>query len=282
MQLIIILKVLKVKEVHLTWIIGTSSLMDNANLVSDVCVTFTLSNGDKKYIDCLQKVYYVGKYVLAGFAGSVKIGLKMIEYLNKELSKTGENEAWNMEIVLNTVLPRMLRRIYRLSDENEKRLRCSLLIASVHPSKNNGDGPYALTYIHKLDSPDFEPKKAKFNEVFSIGSGSGVQLYVKAVNKLKNDMEFLKMSVMSKQPYAFSLAAEIRKEVEMNPISGVSKYFLAGSVRRGEAEIVEVLIHKYTDDGNIIEDNFPKLASGSLEFHNYCSQHNISAECAIA
>ena len=265
----------------MTWVLGTNSLMSNANLVSDVCITFTKGNGTKEYVDCLQKIYNVGNFVIAGFAGSVKIGLTIIEYLHEALSHTSPEAAWNMEIIANTWLPRKLKRIYKLSPDNEKKLRCSILVGSADPVKNNGDGPFALTYIHKFESPDFTPKKALFNEVFSIGSGKSIEDYTKAVNRIKNNSDFLKMSVMSNQPYAFSFAHEIRRIVEEQPQLGISKYFQAGAATRGKVDIVNTFINRFTDNGEI-KDDFPKLVAGYAAFYHFCKHLGIRAEGAIA
>ena len=49
--------------------------------ISDVRVT--LDGGSE--IDCLQKIHPVGRYVAAGFAGSVRIGFGMIEALSQRM-----------------------------------------------------------------------------------------------------------------------------------------------------------------------------------------------------
>jgi hypothetical protein len=54
----------------MTWVIGASSIFDYGAMMSDVRVTF--SNG--RTLDLLQKAYPVGPYIVAGFAGSVRIG----------------------------------------------------------------------------------------------------------------------------------------------------------------------------------------------------------------
>jgi len=58
----------------MTWIVGTASLFGNSILVSDICVTFTDNSGQQKHVDCIQKIYPLGQFVLGGFSGSVKIG----------------------------------------------------------------------------------------------------------------------------------------------------------------------------------------------------------------
>ena len=47
--------------------------------VSDIRVT--LANGSE--VDCVQKIYSVGRFLAAGFAGSVRIGFAMIHELRR-------------------------------------------------------------------------------------------------------------------------------------------------------------------------------------------------------
>ncbi|WP_260736442.1 hypothetical protein [Tunturiibacter lichenicola] len=57
----------------MTWVVGIPTTFGYAFGISDVRVTL----GDKTEIDCLQKIYPIGRYVAAAFAGSVKIGFAM-------------------------------------------------------------------------------------------------------------------------------------------------------------------------------------------------------------
>jgi ATP-dependent protease HslVU (ClpYQ) peptidase subunit len=56
-------------------------MFDYGAMMSDVRVTF--SDGSER--DLVQKAYSVGPYILAGFAGSVKIGFQLIESLARFL-----------------------------------------------------------------------------------------------------------------------------------------------------------------------------------------------------
>ena len=62
----------------MTWVVGTPTMFGYAFGISDVRVTL---GGTE--IDCLQKIYPVGRWVAAAFAGSVKIGFAMIDMLSK-------------------------------------------------------------------------------------------------------------------------------------------------------------------------------------------------------
>ena len=59
----------------MTWVIGASSVFDYGAMMSDVRVTLP----DNSERDLVQKAYPVGPFIVAGFAGSVRIGFQMTE-----------------------------------------------------------------------------------------------------------------------------------------------------------------------------------------------------------
>jgi hypothetical protein len=68
-------------EPHMTWIIGTPTMFGYSFGISDVRVTL----GGNREIDCLQKVHPVGRFIAAGFAGTVRIGFEMVDGLRQLL-----------------------------------------------------------------------------------------------------------------------------------------------------------------------------------------------------
>jgi len=67
----------------MTWIVGTGTMFGHAVLASDIHATLKYGKGEEHYIDCLQKIYPLGKFVVGGFAGSVKIGFSIISSLHR-------------------------------------------------------------------------------------------------------------------------------------------------------------------------------------------------------
>src|SRR2546425_4363490 len=117
----------------MTWIIGIAPPFGYSILVSDICVTFADSQGKRTYQDCLQKLYPLGHFILGGFAGSVKIGFRLLGRLQLDLSQLGDDEAWNLDIISNTWWPRLARRIFKESEEEEKKLGGQVILAAAHP-----------------------------------------------------------------------------------------------------------------------------------------------------
>jgi hypothetical protein len=63
----------------MTWIVGASTMFGYGFGISDVCVAL----GDDDKVDCLQKVYPIGRHFAAGFAGLVAIGFAMLDELRR-------------------------------------------------------------------------------------------------------------------------------------------------------------------------------------------------------
>ena len=174
----------------MTWIIGSPTLFGHAILVSDICVTFQNTAGSVEYRGCLQKIYCVGKSQIAGFSGSVNIGLKILEELTYESMKLSDNQDWIMDAIANTWFTRVARRIFNASEDAEKRGGCSIIIASAHPKKNMGDVPWPITTIHIFKSPDFGPEKFEPGTISSIGSGSQIDVYQNEIKSVVDRFEY--------------------------------------------------------------------------------------------
>jgi len=63
--------------------------------ISDVRVTLR----DGVEVDCLRKIHNVGRFIAAGFAGSVKIGFAMVDELASLLYVSDESRAWEPDMV---------------------------------------------------------------------------------------------------------------------------------------------------------------------------------------
>src|SRR5450759_2701557 len=61
----------------MTWVVGATSVFGYGALYSDVQVTFA----DGSTRDLVQKAYPLGNFIAAGFAGSVRIGFKLLQSL---------------------------------------------------------------------------------------------------------------------------------------------------------------------------------------------------------
>jgi ATP-dependent protease HslVU (ClpYQ) peptidase subunit len=112
--------------VVMTWVVGTPTIFGYAFGISDVRVTL----GDKTEIDCLQKIYPIGRHVVAAFAGSVKIGFAMLDRLRELTDYPDENIAAEPEGIKQD-WPRYAREVFGAFRETERELECHLMIMVV-------------------------------------------------------------------------------------------------------------------------------------------------------
>src|SRR6266508_1806553 len=79
----------------MTWIVGRALPWGCAAALSDIRVTLA----DRSEVDCLQKIYPVGRFIALGFAGSVAIGFGMVGRLRQLLGTVKPGEAWEPDVV---------------------------------------------------------------------------------------------------------------------------------------------------------------------------------------
>lgn len=262
----------------MTWIVGTSLAYGYSILVSDICVTFKDSTGNTCYLDCVQKIYPVGRFLLAGFAGSIEISFRMIQALEKELSRAPSDCAWDADMIATTWWPRLAKRMFNESDETQQRLGSSIIIASAHPTRNRGDAPFPCTDVHIFRWPDFAPEYASCGKVVAIGSGRGVNQYREALTQFVSDNSFTQLITFGADRLAQIFAHEISQIVNRVPTLGISRFFQVGLVTRGRIAISDFEYTIYNPDGSQTEVRFPTIARGLGQFRQFCSERQLRSE----
>lgn len=203
----------------MTWVIGRAGPFGYAVGLSDIRIT--LPNGSEK--DCLQKIYNVGPMLALGFAGSVVIGLEIVNQLSAALSVTENNSAWNpLEIAEHLHIG--TKEIFNSFPQKIRAGGCHLMLLSAHPTENDGAAPWARCYVHRFRHPDFRPLPDNPTEIVSIGSGSQVKHYIDALRNLEKDFELLKMETMMPQASALGLAMSVTSAINKNPVDGISPH----------------------------------------------------------
>jgi hypothetical protein len=267
-----------------TWIVGVPSPFGHAILVSDVCVTFRRrQDGEKQYVDCLQKVYPLARFVLGGFSGSVRIGFAILGQFSKRLNKSSTKDAKvgvDIGIAANTWLPRMARHIFGSFEKREKGLGCSIILAWVHPTRDRPALSLPWSYVHVFSSPGFSPTRAAEVEALSIGSGSRVSQYVNAVKGICQQDQFLRWSLERDKMDATFLSAVLRDRLEKYPSPGISNFFQMAVVTRGPWSIGSNERLTVLPDGTKMEEQFPAIARSYDEFLKMCASRGLTAEAA--
>lgn len=267
----------------MTWIVGAASAFGSAILVSDIQVTFRQTGGSAYDRDCLQKIYPVGRFVLGGFAGSVRIGFAMLEALRRESAKMSDDQAWQIDVISNTWWPRVARRIFAMSDESERVLGSSIILASAHPTRNRGEAPWAWTDIHTYSSPDFAPTKADYKQPLSIGGGASVAAYMDTIREVCEDdfQEAIKLGPMGQASF---LASSVESRVREMPTPGISSLFQVGIITRGPYQILDHEYDVFNADGTTTNIRFPNIARNYQEFRDQCAQTSCvpgGASCPV-
>jgi hypothetical protein len=263
----------------MTWVIGGATIFGYGFALSDICVSF---DGDKE-IDCLQKVYPLSKFIVAGFSGSVELGFTLLEDLRRCLMipQNVNNTAWIPRwVTLNW--RRRARRIFTHAPEELKKLGCSILLVGVSPIENIGDTPFPKCTVSVLKEPDFDPKFSTPNEILSIGSGAEVEEYKEILGEFSRCYNpLMQLEVGHPRAYATAIIMEITRTLQGESVRGISKYLHVCIVQRGEILIGNNDFATYTEEGQT-SFKMPKVATNWREFVEICKNRNLSSVSARA
>ncbi len=265
----------------MTWIVGTGTMFGHAILASDIRVTLKYSGGTERNIDCLQKVYPIGRFIVGGFAGSVRIGFSIIGHLQSELAKVEEGCVWDLDIISNTWLPRMVRRIFNSFPASEKDAKSQIMLAATHPRMNWPFPRMPLPVLYKFDSPEFKPQKAAPNEVLGIGYGATIDRMVE-VNRICK-MDFFNETIYGGKEYQAMYVANILEHaIKKTPLFGVSSLFQFATVNREQIYISNHESYLFTEEGKKPILKFPdELATNYEQFERIASKADTNKAYAI-
>jgi len=265
----------------MTWVIGTPTLFGYSVGMADIQATIEYNNGTKKYIDSVQKIYPLGKFIAGGFSGSIEVGFFMLEDLRKNLLEMPEGNAW----IPNYIIPKWAKRakyLYKNIDREYKEIQ--FLFIAVHPSKDNGIPGQPLPYGCILKSPNFNVEEIKMNMVASIGSGNNIQEYKKSIDAFKKDIynPLMQMETASFGGYGNALASTLTIDVYNNPRLGVSKHFHVCTVKRGEISLMNNDCTHFPNNGEVEKIRMPRVATSWKEFQDMMKDSKVSLKNAQA
>jgi hypothetical protein len=251
----------------MTWIVGAAAIGGYAVAISDVRVTFA----DGREMDCLQKLYPMSRFIVAGFAGSVRIGFAMLDALADLLRDLPEGSAWHPEEVADCFQD-LARQVFQAAPQAEQALHSHLMLLGAHPTENAGIPGWARCSVHTLKSPAFNPHLARASEIVSIGSGSTVARYQKVLDGFSsNVLSLLQGEVMGARMGFLPLSMVVQKTIEQNPIPGISPHAHICVVRRGSVEVGTNDENRYPPSGQLIEIRMPSVATTWNEFERLAS-----------
>jgi hypothetical protein len=272
----------------MTWVIGASSIFDYGAMMSDVRVTF----GDGSERDLVQKAYPVGPYIVAGFAGSVRIGFQMIESLTKFLivpPNVPQPGAWDPEWVAEHWKP-IAGQIFASAEPLEQASRCHILLVGVSNKVDPAAAanPRAVQMpracIVRFSSPDFDPViKNKRLSVDHIGSGGHVEHYTTMMQhhfELSSGALKAEMGALGMWPKM--LGSSIARLVGEHPIEGISPHVHILVCRNGQIFTMTNDEKRFPAGGEPIDFKMPDVATSYQDFDLKCRTNGIAAGGAIA
>jgi hypothetical protein len=246
----------------MTWIVGAAATTGYAVGVSDIRVSF----GNGQELDCLQKIYPMARFVVAGFAGSVEIGFRMLDGLAYQLRGAPDNQAFFPQDVADCFSP-LAKDIFEEAPAESKDLGSHIILLGVHPTEDLGIPGWARCSVHVLKSPDFAPESSAIGRVVSIGSGSQIDAYKETLARLSADpLSLIKMDTAGIGASSLILSMVIQKTVERNPVQGISRHAHICVLTRGSVKIQPNDEDVYPPSGEKMEFRMPPVASSWDEF----------------
>lgn len=252
----------------MTWVVGASTAFGYGVVASDICVTF--ADGTQR--DMLQKAYPVGRFIVAGFAGSVRIGFELLNDLQQFLvvpKEAPRDGAWQPEWVAENWYPRA-RAVFDAAPTEERDCGSEILLVGAHPTEDVMAGKLGRTYVATFRFPEFEPVVTTGHSVQSIGSGA--DRYVKFLKEFGDFYgEHLQAEVGNPGGWGGMLGFFMGHDVGQSPSPGVSRHIQTFVVRRGEIRH-GTTDHKVTDEKGTVEVSMPPVARGYPEFERMLQQ----------
>jgi hypothetical protein len=207
------------REKRMTWVIGRAGPFGYATGISDIQVTLR----NRKVLDCLQKIHYIGPNMVLGFAGSVSIGLKFVELMQSLLFTKEDRGAWNPLSVAEN-FPAIAHKFFYSQPITERENGCELMLISAHPTLTEGNTPWGKCYVHRFRWPNFLPEITKASEIVSIGSGEKAKPYIEEIQRLNHDQSMFQLEVGYEGGAGLGLMESISSVLNKIPVKGISNH----------------------------------------------------------
>ena len=220
----------------MTWVVGVPTMFGYSVGLADIQATITFNDGSKRYFDCVQKIFPIERFIVAGFCGSIEVGFLLIEDLKRYGRLDNPATAWVPDLLVLRWRRRARRIFSRLPIA--KRKDAQIILVGVYPQRDNGIPNEPQSYCCIMKSPEFEPEKINPGSVGSIGSGNDIEEYVRTINAINNNHyhPIMQMEVNNPGGYGRGLMMILSMDVENNPTDGISKHFHYFIIRRGGFE----------------------------------------------
>jgi hypothetical protein len=265
----------------MTWVVGASTFLGFGIMVSDVRVSWA-SGGEA---DLLRKAYPVAPLLLAGFAGSVRIGFQLLGSLQHFLKPPGiaHSGAWKPEWVADNWYP-LAAQIFANAPPEEQECHSQFLLVGVSPDEDMGVPEFARTYLIRMEAPGYRPAYfPKGMSVCHIGSGSDVSDFVEAIAEVADvGSPTMQAAAAGAPAWAQMIGHSVGRLVQDDPQPGISPHVhIQICSRRGFEQGANDFTRGYPD-GRRVEFRMPQVASNWQQFLALCQQQGRTAALARA
>jgi hypothetical protein len=256
----------------MTWVLGTNTPFGYAVGLSDIRVTV----GNEAF-DCLQKVYEISRFVVAGFAGSVEIGFAMVNALQQWLGPIPADEAVVPQDVA-TRFPRLAQSIFERFPPEVRAHRSHVILFCVDPLPDETREPRSEIYVFR--DPDFIPEPIHAVEVVSIGCGT-LEYEEALLDFNSNPFNHLQFATAGPGGVARVLGSTAKKTVQEKPTVGVSPH-LHACVVSSAGIVIRPNDEQWWQAGQLVEDfKMPWVAQSKEEIDQFLAGRGLSSAQAI-
>ena len=266
----------------MTWVIAATSPFGHGAMISDVKVT--LQSGATH--DLIQKAFRVGNYIVAGFAGSVLNGYRLLDSITLSLRLPPElasTHAWEPAQIAKSWAP-IAKTVFEQAPLSEQKLGSQFLVLGVSPTQNAGAPEFARAYMVRFSAPDFTPGFMHWGyKVCSIGTGASVDRY-KQVLRPYFDLRTLDSQVetVGSSWWGKMIANAVGDAVEENSERGISRHFHVLTCRRGQILASTNDITWFAPDGTSETCiAMPPVATSYQQFQHMVAELGSDASCAV-
>ncbi|WP_426339943.1 hypothetical protein ACN9MZ_27335 [Pseudoduganella sp. S-14] len=264
----------------MTWVIGAASIMSTGAIISDSRVHFA----DGRSAELLQKIYPVGNYIAAGFAGSVRIGFEMIDSLKRILAMPAGIGPHAFDPVgVSAEWTPIAREVFQRAPELEKRNGAKVIMVGVSPIENMGNEAFPRVYVIRFSAPDFVPQYMNRGlRMCSIGSGAGVTQYKRSLRPLfRNGSGIHQAHLGGVHQWARTLAFGATIAVRDYPHAGISEHFHVIGITLGDMALMNNDMKTYPQEGEPVVLQMPQVATSWLEFCDLAEVRHSSGAGAV-
>lgn len=266
---------------HVTFVAALTGLPNGGYVANDIRVGSFGRRGEfRPWLDVgLQKVYPIGPFVVAGFAGSVELGLWAMHDLDHYVGDPPDGVA-----VYPTVIARWwwrrARRAFSRAPVSLRKLGLDVLLVGASPDPT----PLVVSHGFIFRSPTFEPQRILPLNPEGIGSGAGLAQVTEALADLiapENLNEgLLRFEVGLPLGGAGALGLALGAALSDEPSEHVSTEFQTWRVRRGE-------VMRSTNEMTALSPGgesrvMPPLATSWAQFREMTANADRDGSAAIA